>query len=95
MPETQHTPGPWRLTYGMGAQRNGSTHLATVRGLGTLATFTNPLNHADAYLIAAAPELLEQLQRMLTIAECSGNNKKTYAEAFRLTREVIKKAKGA
>jgi hypothetical protein len=43
-------------------------------------------------LYAAAPELLEQCQRMLNIASGNARVRETYAAAFEETRAIIKKA---
>ena len=68
MKQTKHTPGPWRIgTPGP----NGCYTVGTKRGLMT-AMITHSINHADqaveatanANLIAAAPELLDIVQRL-------------------------------
>jgi hypothetical protein len=92
MGSAYYTPAPWSYTM----------RLVHIEGLGdaTQVRFYDAsggqldMSEANARLIAAAPELLEQLERMLNIASGSTENRKTYAEAFTLTREIIKKAKG-
>lgn len=56
-----HTPGPWRVDYAMGIRGADSTLIAYV--MSDSSSVPTP----DARLIAAAPELLEALEILLTI----------------------------
>ena len=56
-----HTPGPWRVDYAMGIRSADNVPLAYV--LSDSSSTPTP----DARLIAAAPELLEALEMLLTI----------------------------
>ncbi len=67
---TQHTPGPWELS-------EGDTSLWAKSPLGARVRISNIIKHlpinginhaANARLIAAAPELLATLERLLSIA---------------------------
>ena len=57
----KHTPGPWRVDYAMGIRGADNVPLAYV--LSASSSVPTP----DARLIAAAPELLEALEMLLTI----------------------------
>ena len=56
-----HTPGPWRVDYAMGIRGADNVPLAYVLS----ASSSDPT--PDAQLMAAAPELLEALEMLLTI----------------------------
>ena len=56
-----HTPGPWRVDYAMGIRGADNVPLAYVLS----ASSSDPT--LDAQLMAAAPELLEALEMLLTI----------------------------
>ena len=72
---TQHTPGPWRVD--VAQDRDGTIHSVDVReaayGLFVAAVEAHTEEHADvmanARLIAAAPELLAVLKRMVLDCE--------------------------
>lgn len=51
-------------------------------------------SEANARLIASAPELLEQCQRLLNVVESDKRLKAIYHNVVRQSRETIKKAKG-
>ena len=88
MTNTKHTPGPWTLEGGK-VCGNGY-YIATVNSHGTTE------GRANATLIAAAPDLLEALQRM--------NNRGWFAQTvcaseeenadMAFARAVIAKAEG-
>ena len=69
MEQTQHTPGPWVFTpeVNMAGMRyvrqapeaNGSNEICRVEG------WRDGIGEANARLIAAAPELLEALQKLV------------------------------
>ena len=63
--QTHHTPGPWKATtaYGCKIKAADGTVIATVPTRCPL-TWEDP---ANAYLIAAAPDLLEACQMALDI----------------------------
>jgi hypothetical protein len=86
-----HTPGPWHLT-DEGSQiviQTFCTHPT-----GTLAKLhrTDELAHADARLMASAPELLEALQMLMPQEprEADGYDAAMWANA----RQAIAKATG-
>lgn len=83
----QHTPGPWRYDYAPGY----CGELLAPNGT-TLAEFVTEPSEADARLIAAAPELLEALNAMLTHMGMDEDewNKVTFDQA----RAAIAKANG-
>lgn len=54
---TQHTPGPWHLSY-----MNGIMHISAGAKYSPVASSPTGVAEADARLIAAAPELLEALE---------------------------------
>ena len=67
----QHTPGPWTYeAHAMGTvytiQDKHNCHVTTIE---TLDSVADPHNKANAYLIAAAPELLAVAQGALGYLE--------------------------
>ena len=73
--ETKHTPGPWTVDdmgngslletnhkWGIGATAKSTYRVAVIEGLGEQS-------EADARLIAAAPELLDALRRVVEISD--------------------------
>ena len=87
--ETCHTPGPWKATmaYGYRIEANGGKVVAR---LPTHCPLTGE-DPANAYLIAAAPELLDVCQMVL--AEIDGNPDIPDHDK-QLLREAIAKATG-
>lgn len=77
MNKSEHTPGPWVANAFHIARTNdseiiieqdgGSAPIATCYAIGTLSL---DQSSANAKLIAAAPELLQELQRMLSVFGC-------------------------
>ena len=67
MDETKHTPGPWHVT-----ECDGEYSINWPDCVG-IKPFKDERRKANAYLIAAAPELLEALK--LVIAELPKNNR--------------------
>lgn len=62
---TKHTPGPWSLNkYGEPVDANGEN----IRAKGLALTNTDEAK-ANSVLIAAAPDLLDALQRLLEFVE--------------------------
>ena len=101
MSQSNHTPGPWTVDWSddgpliytgdlMIASVSGSTEHIKVRGIDEQTT------EANASLIAAAPDLLEALERLLTHGE-RGNlyyERGEDAEVVNQARAAIAKAKG-
>ena len=91
MKTTKHTPGPW-VVGNVGEVVAGGITLADVYGDEEQAD-------ADAYLIAAAPDLLEacemlaEAQRRADAGERDGFG--CYVDAVDMARAAIAKAKGA
>lgn len=86
MAKAQYTPGPWLIKNML-----GTNHYSLWTRDGDYATDCDNAEEAEANaaLIAAAPELLEQLEALVKWAETKN--------AFPITqtaRAVIKKAKG-
>ncbi len=85
-PPPAHTPGPWRVDQELGfiqvlhgsPQEFGTVRIAIVDDLagwhGDVPRTTNKEGEANARLIAAAPDLLEALEQM--ISECGASNAK-------------------
>lgn len=111
----KHTPGPWRV-YGKGdhlrieARRQSSGHMVIVEGVGgyRLGDGYSDLSQleANARLIAAAPELLEALEDLLTVyskpddriccngVDCGCMGATEHQRAEHYARELIAKARG-
>lgn len=106
---TAHTPGPWKVTGLSGNDGDIKIIEADTRTVAwTPITSDNGeclsnQGKANARLIAAAPELLETLERLNlleiesteagTVAE--GPELREWSDAFEQAREAIAKAKGA
>ena len=97
----KHTPGPWIAREKTNPDCNEGTHYITCadgalgywRGHKQGHTDSNwVLNKADAQLIAAAPELLEALSRLLDDTQFTSIQE--YADFFAQAQEVIAKATG-
>lgn len=97
---TKHTPGPWRYEAG----RDGRPPYVIRRTEGgfVVVGMTADRQEADARLIAAAPELLEALQKLLDLQVAKkeleyldkGIGTKTPNAAWLEARAAIAKAKG-
>jgi len=89
---TKHTPGPWRMQHRHPNSANGAKILgpgdAVIARMSYAADKPMPQKHADARLIAAAPELLEALKQL----EVEFGLQETYG--LRLARAAIAKATG-
>lgn len=90
MSETKHTPGPWTW-HGKGLEaRNETVFIGSQRDVYVLP--------ADAHLIAAAPELLEALQKCLSHMEMNPSlYRNRFGEWVPLVREcraAVAKAEG-
>ncbi len=103
MSEAQHTPGPWSVSrYG-----GWKTDVRSAKGRRIAATFVQcqpktpegyvkqaATNEANACLIAAAPELLSALKRMLPEANSSDLHLSPSFEVCEAARNAIAKAEG-
>lgn len=68
---TQHTPGPWyRSPNGDYITDSNNCYVAQVTGASELA---KPTAHANARLIAAAPEMLDALKALTLVVETLGH----------------------
>lgn len=83
----QHTPGPWRVVISTGGLDNLSVCAERMK----VALVTLP---ADAHLIAAAPDMLEALGRLLDYAEDVAAERDERPSALDLARLALAKAKG-
>jgi len=83
------TPGPWKIGT---PPPNGEQTIGTQKGLmvAVATTGANTPTEANARLIAAAPELLEDLRQVLAYCTEHGHNWLCMAEA----RATITKATG-
>ena len=97
MSNAQHTPGPWV----MDDAQPGDLFRHVLHGNGDsfgyicrISTNGNANADADARLIAAAPELLEALQRLSAQCERLRLPGQTESDAERTARAVIAKATG-
>lgn len=92
----KHTPGPWKV--GNSHSNYIINHQYGDGSWGYLMSLSSVVHgeaeEANAKLIAAAPELLEALERVSTFFESS----ESYSQEWRLKQElglVIAKARGA
>ena len=95
MTTTKHTPGPWRWTHGELDTVHGTLYrYSTISADDTEIAEVNkhlPEHHANARLIAAAPELLEAAE---WLAECVAESTDDITQAMARTCAAIAKARG-
>ena len=79
MEKVKHTPGPWAWSDGSSPPRHqygdGSwlqSQSGMVLDYAGCGSHECKVTHADARLIAAAPELLEAMQEIVCAADCNG-----------------------
>lgn len=96
--ETTHTPGLWRISYGVS---DGKTYVLagpdTMPFTGQIiaAETTDPNTQANLRLIAAAPCLLEALEQCLrALTDETGNEAEREYDASVKARAAIAKARG-
>jgi hypothetical protein len=86
----KHTPGPWAVIESprgyIVAARDGVYDIAVIRDIGSED------NHANARLIACAPEMLEALDKIACFAPGNGDVCEIIAK---VARAAIAKAEGA
>ena len=102
--KAKHPPGPWTLhpTSLNPAVRSVGTPDAGPRRICTVGTMNgNPVDKANARLIAAAPELLDALIALLGVAPSKAPGaglivgaEEKHANALQAARAAIKKATG-
>lgn len=79
---TQHTPGPWKVSHNAAKQMGGwktnpysivvpvkGVSRTTVANIPDRQTISEEQKRANAFLIAAAPDLLEALETLVNMAE--------------------------
>lgn len=99
MSEATHSPGPWRFNpdprFGWNVSPNGSDGVIatlTVYATGD-AEFPDAVQHANGYLMSAAPDLLAACEAVLA-AWADPNALDARVEALRAARTAVAKAKG-
>ncbi len=86
--KTQHTPGPWEIDFTM----HGALAVRSKASFVATACRDTQYEQANAYLLAAAPELLDACEWLVKMCEANGyalDNPKLHA-----ARTAIAKAKG-
>ena len=93
MSEAKHTPGPWRVSY-----ESGTTRIRTADNESIMCNETYypwvPHNDADWHLIAAAPDLLDALERCLNFIANTESEMGETLPCGDQARTAITKAKG-
>jgi len=85
---SKHTPGPWRAVF---EGKIGHFHVVTEARGHSVRTVVSGVRERDAFLIAAAPELLEALENIERTAGLPAMDD----DPVRVrAREVIRRAKG-
>ena len=96
MNESRHTPGPWQVVdghYPGFREIIGPSFTISIVMLATDLTIHDRWNReADAFLIAAAPDLLAACESFVSAYPMGIN--KDLDEAYRAARAAIQKAKG-
>lgn len=94
----KHTQGPWKFFQVwkvIEVQAESAEKPPIVHWMGFDDCFRSLEEHeANARLIAAAPELLEALERLVYFAESQYFEIKNIQPWYQQTREIIAKAKG-
>ena len=100
-----HTPAPWRIEWNT-AQGGEGHYITDINDMGELSRIAAVLfhddadgeTHANARLIAAAPQLLEALQttaaNLRSWKAANGDGIKTFDSWLEVVEEAIAKAKG-
>ena len=88
MNTSKHTPGPWQVmnrTAGIAVEANSGTVVA--------AGVINCITYDDARLIAAAPDMLAALRRIITTMEADKTDGTVYyADMAAIARAALAKA---
>ena len=95
MSKTKHTPGPWHISTNTHAMRIISNHCVALAEVYARESVEKQV--ANAHLIAAAPEMLEALERITEMwqeSPCSSYPKGTLAFIQDIIEPLIRKAKG-
>ena len=93
---TKHTPGPWHAALGDTEERtslwaHGGHYLGKVTGNCSHSS-TRETREADARLIAASPDLLAALQRLVIWDECGTSDDAVLDSIMSEARAAIAKA---
>ena len=86
--DMKHTPGPWRVDYAMGIRGADNVPLAYVMSDSSI------IPTPDAQLIAAAPELLEALEILITIEPNYFSADAYERSLWENARDIVAKATG-
>jgi hypothetical protein len=90
-----HTPGPWAI---LERAEDSRTHISNgahiVCTLGTTRTDGSPNHSPNALLIAAAPDLLSALEKMMAVFQDHEQYDEESAEVIQSARATLRKAKG-
>ena len=89
---SKHTPGPWKVS-------SSGNDIENAYGAGVCALYADESSEANARLIAAAPELLEALERLVAanadLNERTGNGLPHPTHpAITISLDAIAKAEG-
>jgi len=97
--EQKHTPGPWVVDGDVirgDQQRNGSISVASMLDVSyPYGRRAGESKHANARLIAAAPELLDALEACAAVCAGEVMHKNGLVNALEKARAAIAKATGA
>jgi hypothetical protein len=90
---SKHTPGPWKIVH----HANGLGEATQIDGAnrGSVADVygaTDGVQTANAHLIAAAPDMLEALEALMSDSSTLAGN--IQIESWELATAAIKKARG-
>lgn len=94
MAKTKHTPGPWHTDAGQSFYVFAHGSLMEQAGVNNGPFVCNASTQANARLIAAAPELLASLRRVLKMLEIHDARLANFGEVEE-ARGIISRAEGA
>ena len=92
---TKHTPAPWKV-YKAGTHSKYSAHIIPVAGpaIAHLKEGRNDIQEANANLMAAAPELLQTLESLVSQYDKEACSIQDYRDLLEKAAAVAKKARG-
>ena len=84
-----HTPGPWKVSRRFEIYAVSGAFVATTRGNWPLPEHINQICEADAKLMAAAPEMLDALQKIAALDYTKAATNGAAYEAVQIASKAV------